>query len=151
MRDLTGEVPNAIAAERSRVATEGWGAQHSRAIHWNGARCGQCKLLEHTARSPSSALGDFQHVRIVVDIGNIFPVYLSFKRQPGIISVSSYTESTVLPTGNHQSDQRSTCPRPLSVRLMPRNPAEPSISLGIRSDTTTTQTGLGSMQAPIEA
>lgn len=24
MRDLTGEVPNAIAAERSRVATEGW-------------------------------------------------------------------------------------------------------------------------------
>jgi hypothetical protein len=27
MRDLTGEAPNAIAAERSRVATEGWGAQ----------------------------------------------------------------------------------------------------------------------------
>jgi hypothetical protein len=27
MRDLTGESPNAIAAERSRVATEGWGAQ----------------------------------------------------------------------------------------------------------------------------
>src|ERR1700745_3558638 len=27
MRDLTGETPNAIAAERSRVATEGWGAQ----------------------------------------------------------------------------------------------------------------------------
>jgi hypothetical protein len=26
MRDLTGETPNAIAAERSRVATEGWGA-----------------------------------------------------------------------------------------------------------------------------
>jgi hypothetical protein len=26
MRDLTGEAPNAIAAERSRVATEGWGA-----------------------------------------------------------------------------------------------------------------------------
>jgi hypothetical protein len=27
MRDLTAEAPNAIAAERSRVATEGWGAQ----------------------------------------------------------------------------------------------------------------------------
>ncbi|NYF51229.1 hypothetical protein [Tunturiibacter gelidoferens] len=27
MRDLTGEAPNAVAAERSRVATEGWGAQ----------------------------------------------------------------------------------------------------------------------------
>jgi hypothetical protein len=27
MRDLTGEARNAIAAERSRVATEGWGAQ----------------------------------------------------------------------------------------------------------------------------
>ncbi len=27
MRDLTGEAPNAIAAERSCVATEGWGAQ----------------------------------------------------------------------------------------------------------------------------
>ena len=26
MRDLTVEAPNAIAAERSRVATEGWGA-----------------------------------------------------------------------------------------------------------------------------
>ena len=27
MRDLNGESPDAIAAERSRVATEGWGAQ----------------------------------------------------------------------------------------------------------------------------
>jgi len=27
MQDLTGEAPDAIAAERSRVATEGWGAQ----------------------------------------------------------------------------------------------------------------------------
>jgi hypothetical protein len=38
MRDLTGEAPNAIAAERSRVATEGWGAQllalQSPAGHW---------------------------------------------------------------------------------------------------------------------
>jgi hypothetical protein len=40
MRDLTGESPNAIAAERSRVATEGWGAQllarQSAAGHWGG-------------------------------------------------------------------------------------------------------------------
>jgi hypothetical protein len=38
MRDLTGETPNEIAAERSRVATEGWGAQllaaQSPAGHW---------------------------------------------------------------------------------------------------------------------
>jgi len=40
MRDLTGETPNAIAAERSRVATEGWGAQllalQSPAGNWGG-------------------------------------------------------------------------------------------------------------------
>ncbi|HSZ00396.1 MAG TPA: hypothetical protein VK788_12925 [Terriglobales bacterium] len=38
MRDLINEAPNAIAAERSRVATEGWGAQllarQSSAGHW---------------------------------------------------------------------------------------------------------------------
>src|SRR5262245_16636224 len=38
MRDLTGDAPSAIAAERSRVATEGWGAQllalQSPAGHW---------------------------------------------------------------------------------------------------------------------
>src|SRR6266481_2823711 len=38
MRDLTDEAPSAIAAERSRVATEGWGAQlltrQSPAGHW---------------------------------------------------------------------------------------------------------------------
>jgi len=42
MRDLSGEAPEAIAAERSRVATEGWGAQllarQSRAGHWGGAK-----------------------------------------------------------------------------------------------------------------
>src|SRR6266705_2919029 len=40
MRDLTGEATNAIAAERSRVAAEGWGAQllarQSLAGHWGG-------------------------------------------------------------------------------------------------------------------
>jgi hypothetical protein len=42
MRDLTGEAPNAIAAERSRVATEGWGAEllarQSAAGDWGGGR-----------------------------------------------------------------------------------------------------------------
>jgi hypothetical protein len=40
MRDLTDEAPDSIAAERSRVATEGWGAQllarQSRAGNWGG-------------------------------------------------------------------------------------------------------------------
>jgi hypothetical protein len=42
MRDLTGEAPNTIAAERSRVATEGWGAQllahQSPAGSWGGPK-----------------------------------------------------------------------------------------------------------------
>ena len=41
MRDLTDEAPGAIAAERSRVATEGWGAQllalQSPAGNWGGS------------------------------------------------------------------------------------------------------------------
>ena len=41
MRDLTGEAPDAIAAERSRVAIEGWGAQllagQSPAGTWGGS------------------------------------------------------------------------------------------------------------------
>jgi hypothetical protein len=41
MVDLTGEAPNAIAAERSRVASEGWGAQllacQSPAGNWGGS------------------------------------------------------------------------------------------------------------------
>jgi hypothetical protein len=40
MRDLIAEAPNAIAAERSRIATEGWGAQllarQSSAGKWGG-------------------------------------------------------------------------------------------------------------------
>jgi hypothetical protein len=42
MRDLTDETPDAIAAEQSRVASEGWGAQllalQSRAGKWGGPR-----------------------------------------------------------------------------------------------------------------
>ena len=40
VRDLTDEPPNALAAERSRIATEGWGAQllarQSRVGNWGG-------------------------------------------------------------------------------------------------------------------
>jgi len=40
IRDITGEAPDTIAAERSRVATEGWGAQllarQTSAGHWGG-------------------------------------------------------------------------------------------------------------------
>src|SRR5215467_11304192 len=42
MRDLTGEAPTTIAAERSRIATEGWGAKllalQSPAGTWGGSR-----------------------------------------------------------------------------------------------------------------
>jgi hypothetical protein len=42
MRDLSDEAPDAIAAERSRVATEGWGAKilalQSPAGNWGGPR-----------------------------------------------------------------------------------------------------------------
>ena len=42
VRDLTGEAPGAIAAERSRVATEGWGAKllagQSPSGKWGGGR-----------------------------------------------------------------------------------------------------------------
>src|SRR5580704_5869981 len=44
MRDLTGEAPDAIRAERSRVATEGWGAQllalQSPTGNWGGSPSG---------------------------------------------------------------------------------------------------------------
>src|ERR1700691_1216903 len=42
MRDLAGEAPNTVAAERSRIATEGWGAQllalQSPAGRWAGPK-----------------------------------------------------------------------------------------------------------------
>ena len=49
MRDLTDETPTAIAAERSRVATQGWGARllalQSPAGHWGGSREGRGLLI----------------------------------------------------------------------------------------------------------
>jgi hypothetical protein len=49
MRDLTGEAPEAIAAERSRIATEGWGARllslQSPAGNWGGPKEGRGLLI----------------------------------------------------------------------------------------------------------
>ncbi|HLJ45120.1 MAG TPA: hypothetical protein VKU01_03890 [Bryobacteraceae bacterium] len=49
MRDLTGEAPDAIAAERARIATEGWGAGllalQSRAGRWGGPKEDQRLLI----------------------------------------------------------------------------------------------------------
>jgi hypothetical protein len=49
LRDLTDAVPAAIAAERSRVATEGWGARllavQSPAGHWGGSKEGRGLLV----------------------------------------------------------------------------------------------------------
>jgi hypothetical protein len=46
MRDLTGEAPDAVAAERSRVATEGWGAELLAAQSPDGSwRGGQWDLI----------------------------------------------------------------------------------------------------------
>jgi hypothetical protein len=49
MKDLTGESPDAIAAERSRVATEGWGAEllarQSRNGKWGGQKEGRGLLI----------------------------------------------------------------------------------------------------------
>ncbi len=60
MRDLTGEAPDAIAAERSRVATEGWGAQllarQSAAGNWGGSPRGWRKDLPKEDRGLLIAL-----------------------------------------------------------------------------------------------
>lgn len=54
MRDLTDAAPNAIAAERSRVATEGWGARllaaQSPAGKWGGSPRGWRNDLPHEER-----------------------------------------------------------------------------------------------------
>jgi hypothetical protein len=54
MTDLTDEAPDAIAAERSRIATEGWGAQllaaQSPAGYWGDLR--KWDLVTLTVSSP---------------------------------------------------------------------------------------------------
>jgi hypothetical protein len=46
MRDLTGEPEEAVAAERSRVASEGW-----------GARCSPCRRPAANGARPTTTAG----------------------------------------------------------------------------------------------
>src|SRR5437660_10585041 len=71
MRDLTGGAPNAIAAERSRVATEGWGPDfsHSNLLLVTGAgrrRTEACLLPSTLRRLEGPRL---VHSRLSVELG----------------------------------------------------------------------------------
>ena len=70
MRDLTGEAAGAIAAERSRVATEGWGARllgaQSPDGHWGEGRRGWRRDLPKDARAPLIAL---YSLVVLMDLG----------------------------------------------------------------------------------
>ncbi len=70
MRDLTGESPNTIAAERSHVATEGWGAQllahQSPAGHWGEGPRGWRDDLPKQDRSLLIAL---YSLTVLMDLG----------------------------------------------------------------------------------
>jgi hypothetical protein len=70
MRDLTGEAPDAIAAERSRVATEGWGSQllaaQSAAGRWGGSPSGWRNDLPKDDRS---LLITFYSLVVLKDLG----------------------------------------------------------------------------------
>ncbi len=71
MQDLTGEAPDTIAAERARVATEGWGAQllaqQSPAGNWGGP-----KLLGFRPDLPEEERGllfTFYTLVVLMDLG----------------------------------------------------------------------------------
>jgi len=70
MRDLTGDSPGAVAAERSRVATEGWGAQllaaQSPAGRWGGSPPGWRADLPKEERS---LLITFYALVVLKDLG----------------------------------------------------------------------------------
>jgi len=70
MRDLTDEAPNAIAAERSRVATEGWGAKllarQSPAGHWGDGPRGWRADLPNDVRRLLIAL---YSLTVLMDLG----------------------------------------------------------------------------------
>ena len=65
MRDLTGEAPNAIAAERARVATEGWGAQLL-ALQSSAGKWGAPKDVE-ILRKANSKLSD-DNARLLITL-----------------------------------------------------------------------------------
>ena len=71
MRDLTGEAPNAIAAERSRVATEGWGAQASRPpiSCWQLGREPRAAGEATCRRNTETCLSRFTVSSVLMDLG----------------------------------------------------------------------------------
>src|SRR5580698_2570188 len=70
MKDLTGETPEAIAAERSRVATEGWGAQllanQSPAGDWGGGPRG---WRDELPREDRALLITLHSLVVLMDLG----------------------------------------------------------------------------------
>jgi hypothetical protein len=70
MRDLTDETPEAIAAERSRVATEGWGAQllanQSPAGDWGGGPSG---WRDELPREDRALLITLYSLVVLMDLG----------------------------------------------------------------------------------
>ncbi len=70
MRDLSDESPNAIAAERSRVATEGWGSQllacQSPAGNWGGGPRGWRKDLP---KEDQGLLITLYSLTVLMDLG----------------------------------------------------------------------------------
>lgn len=70
MRDLTAATPDAIAAERSRVATQGWGAQllarQSPAGNWSGAPRG---WREDLPKDDRALLITLYSLSVLMDLG----------------------------------------------------------------------------------
>jgi len=70
MRDLTAATPDAIAAERSRVATQGWGAQllarKSSAGNWSGAPRG---WREDLPKDDRALLITLYSLSVLMDLG----------------------------------------------------------------------------------
>src|SRR5438477_6723901 len=70
MRDLTDEAPNVIAAERSRIATQGWGAQllarQSPGGNWGGSPRG---WREELPKDDRELLVTLYSLAVLVDLG----------------------------------------------------------------------------------
>ena len=70
MRDLTDEAPNVVAAERSRIATQGWGAQllarQSPGGNWGGSPRG---WREELPKDDRELLVTLYSLAVLVDLG----------------------------------------------------------------------------------
>src|SRR5438105_1874529 len=70
MRDLTAEAPNVVAAERSRIATQGWGAQllarQSPGGNWGGSPRG---WREELPKDDRDLLVTLYSLTVLVDLG----------------------------------------------------------------------------------